>query len=75
MEDILREVMDIEGAMTSETLQKEIVKFNKAFERLHLQEAEAIFNRLSKALNANSGLYARLNRQMNELKHFLHEKD
>lgn len=73
VEEILQDVMDVEGGGTSENLRNKIEKFNQACSDNNLNKAMNLFNEMKRGIDPNGSLMQLLNSQLRYLKNYNEE--
>lgn len=73
VEEILQEVMDIDGGGTSENLKDKIEKFNQACAENNLKKATNLFDEMKHGIDPNGSLMQMLNSQLRYLKNYNEE--
>lgn len=75
MEEILQELMDVEGSSTSENLKLKLDQFTKACQENELKKAENLYNALKRSVDPNGALMNNLTRQLRYLQNYNDEED
>lgn len=75
MEEILQELMDVEGSSTSENLKVKLDQFTKACQENELKKAENLYNALKRSVDPNGALMNNLTRQLRYLQNYNDEED